>query len=210
MARTTLMSRSCLAYLGLATISSAILSTSLASLAFIEARFAQVLQVLGDRRRRRRRGGRSGAPARSRRMNRGRTSSRASARDGADSSRRSWRRPASSARSRSRPCRARCAVVRSARSRCVLPAPDWPWNSRMRSCVPGPLPEMMPVSRSVNLRRALACTSATSTGSARQMSSSQVIDCSNAENSRSGAGCGGTSCCCISRRPSTSQSSTRT
>ena len=29
-------------------------------------------------------------------------------------------------------CRPRCAVVRSARIRCVLPAPDWPWNSRMR------------------------------------------------------------------------------
>jgi radical SAM superfamily enzyme YgiQ (UPF0313 family) len=76
--------------------------------------------------------------------------------------------------------------------------------------VPGPRPEMMLVSRSENLRRALACTSATSTGSARQMSSSQVIDCSNAEKSRSGAGCGEASLSCISRCPSTSQSSTRT
>ena len=45
---------------------------------------------------------------------------------------------------------------------------------------------------------------ATSTGSARQMSSSHVIECSKAENSLSGAGLVGASCCCINRRPSTS------
>ena len=28
--------------------------------------------------------------------------------------------------------------VRSARIRCVLPAPDWPWNSRMRACADEP------------------------------------------------------------------------
>ena len=64
---------------------------------------------------------------RSRRTGRGRRAFRASARGGADSSRRSWRRPASSARSRNRPWPVRCAVgAQRAQIRCVLPAPDWP------------------------------------------------------------------------------------
>src|ERR1700730_6118879 len=72
----------------------------------------------------------------------------------------------------------------------------------MRSCVPAPRPELMVASKSVNLRRAFACTSATSTGSACQISSSQVIECSKAATSLSGEVSArpiwaGASCCCI-------------
>ena len=64
--------------------------------------------------------------------------------------------------------------------RCVLPAPDWPWNSSRRAGVTAPCDPAIDASRLSNFARAGRCTASTSTGSARQMSSSQVIECSNA------------------------------
>src|SRR5262245_7946374 len=77
--------------------------------------------------------------------------------------------------------------------RCVLPAPDCPWNKRMRAWPGAPLRPVTASSKSLNLRRAWACTISTSTGSARQMSSSQVMECSKAADRRSRSGADSTS-----------------
>src|SRR5262245_24673146 len=60
----------------------------------------------------------------------------------------------------------------------------WPW---------APCAAVTVSSNSLNLRRAWACTISTSTGSARQMSSSQVMECSKAADRRSRSGAGSTS-----------------
>src|SRR5689334_1934261 len=63
----------------------------------------------------------------------------------------------------------------------------------MRACPCPPCAEVTVSSNSLNLRRAWACTISTSTGSARQMSSSQVMECSKAADRRSRSGADSTS-----------------
>src|SRR6476620_5486561 len=63
----------------------------------------------------------------------------------------------------------------------------------MRACPGGPCAAVTLSSSALNLRRAWACTISTSTGSARQMSSSQVMECSKAAERRSKSGADSTS-----------------